>query len=222
MQSTNLPIKCISSVWQSSDGKLFTGTESAREDCRRHEIDLVLNHVLPRLSEIGYVEKDATEYGELFARRHHGTLISATPCNVADWHDLVNYVTLKHEVPDLIREEGKLTPELPFTAHILVYKGVKRAHARMIPDSFLRCMIQQEEEMKKAAAPKRAMKTYLYGNKMLPLSQIAAITGVSPGAIRSRLSRGWTQERAFTTPSMTHDEVCKAARAAKRREPLPA
>jgi len=204
---TSVNVKCIHSIYQSTDGKIFQGAEEAKELALRHEINLVCGPIKQRIDQIGYAEYDvAKQVNERFPRRWHSVLITATPHNVASYHDVLMYVSMMHHEPPELIEAAKMEVEFPAQLYILVYKGTKRYHAHLLAQAMANCLKSEIKPVELAPikpapeAPARGSKRYPYKGEMHTIREIATMSGISETTIKKRISSGWPYEKAFSQP----------------------
>lgn len=125
-------MQCITSVYQSTDGRIFQGTR-AHDECRQYEIAMNLRGIKTRLNEIGYEETDVADaYNEIFPRRHGGRLYHAKPRNDDEYRGFLDYVYFTAGEPRELTEARKMNPVFPMDLSVVVHKGSKRPHATIL------------------------------------------------------------------------------------------
>lgn len=125
-------MECITSVYQSTDGRIFQGIGAANE-CRQYEIAMSLRGIKARLNEIGYAEEDVSDtYNAIFPYRHGGRLYRAKPRTADEYKGFLDYVFFTAGEPRELTEARKLTPVFPVDMSVVVHKGSKHPHATIL------------------------------------------------------------------------------------------
>lgn len=196
-------MQCITSVYQSTDGRIFQGTR-AHDECRQYEIAMNLRGIKTRLNEIGYEETDVADaYNEIFPRRHGGRLYHAKPRNDDEYRGFLDYVYFTAGEPRELTEARKMNPVFPMDLSVVVHKGSKRPHATILQTEIaagLRNGTMQPVEMvplqstalvvtKTVAVAKRGPKPITYNGETHSIAAWARRCGINKNTLYSRLRK---------------------------------
>ena len=205
-------MQSIKQVWQANDGKIFYGSEDAREQCEAYERELFAKKRREALGSIGYKEIDIAEaYHAIFEKRNYAVLCTARPECEDDFVSIINLL-VQYWHPRGMNEISRAIPKCPCAVNFIVYQSYKHMHVQVVQSEVAarftdHTATRTEKEMavqKAIEAPSRRGSAIEYNGKVNSMYGWCKELGISASTVRGRMKRGLTFKQAVEMEKPGH------------------